>query len=242
LARLAELGFAPQFSTATLAPQFAGKFQLLDGGRARITYEFDKPAEFGDFVKLERYLPDWNARRGLTHKSEADTALTVEKGKLRGTGLACYRLELAFEAPVTARYGLLSYCDSANDEGSCMICLCDDGKSNYLGCEGLGGMRAIDLPSRTDERDYPNGVRADPDHEYAIEMRVADGRCSSIIEGVAAHSVPTGPRTRGDVVIAIHSDCEVELGRLEIEGALDIAKARSRWVAKQLSAIGLAQP
>ena len=63
---------------------------------------------------------------------------------------------------------------------------------------------------------------------------MAGERAIGFLDGAQVSEIAIGSRNRGDIVLLVHSDPVFALLRLEVEGKLDLERARQRWIARQL--------
>jgi hypothetical protein len=208
----------------------------------RIAYDLDRSRELDDFARDPSY---WSERRKQSPRpleTAEQSALAVAKGALRGSGAVAHRLRVAFARQISVRcevrYGYVP--ESGTGASLLALAACDDREGSYVACLGLGGLEAVDEASRhVADAPAPAGIDLDPQHTYAIELRLAGERAASFVDGVQAKEIATGPRERGEVVLFVHSDPEIAVERLVVEGDLDVDGCRRAWVAARVSELGI---
>ena len=240
LRQLAAVAAEKQFTPSCIAAQFAGKLEFPSEGRAKVTYAFDTPKELDDFVRQEGYMTEWSGVYEPIRKPAADSKLTLSGGALRGDGELCYRLALPFKMPVSARYKFKvgSVPKDGSGISSMMVAVCDNGEHSYIGCEGLGIVTSVDVSKGQKKIAIPKPEKLTVDKEYSLELRVANKRVTSLVDGAVIKEISSGALQRGEILVAIHSDAPYAITHLEVEGDFDIATLRARWIEALAAGVG----
>jgi hypothetical protein len=240
LRALAESALTLQFDTSEVAPVCRGKVEQLGGGRVRITYDFERGDELGDFELDHGYWSAWRAR--LPALAQPAPNLSIHARALRVRGAACLRHEWPFTSPVTVR-AKFAFEGLQGDSGTTPIfflAACDDRAESLVRCEAFGNLEARDVSTEFRAKDaLRSGHEIEEQIPCEVALTVADGRAASYVDGAAACRVDAGPRTRGDVLIYVHSQPVIAFQRLVIEGVPDEDAVRAQWIEQNLSAMRL---
>jgi hypothetical protein len=207
-----------------------------------VVYDFNKPDEAKDWVKVPGYLDSFHKGLAPTAKKEEESSWTVANGEFGGVGSACYRNFLLFEAPVTVRYDMVFRPSSAKnpDAFTFFVAACDDGDGNYTACLNFGDLQIVDtkdgvLKTLADEKP------AQSKRVQKLELRNDGTNVSTWLGGQKRFETPCGKRTNGSVVMWFHTDNPVAIQKIEIEGKLDPSwadRAKSAYYDAKLAEIG----
>jgi hypothetical protein len=216
----------------------AGRLELLEGGRARLTYAFDAQAELDELAGGPMY-PAQRAegRPALLRAPE----LSVVHGGLRASGSHTWRLPLSFRAPLSARleFVLGQVPDVASSFVDWSLGICDDGAGNLVLLEGLGNLLVIDLPAGVSTSAFDLRSRRLDRKRYTIELRHDGTTAGSWVEGEPFKELAADTRTSGDVLFSMHSDTPLSFEELVVEGEIDTDLVRARWLERRLIELGL---
>jgi hypothetical protein len=234
LAVVFDLGGPPQLVHAG--------WEGLPGGRVRLTYDFDDPAQLADFVRDDEYLQGRRGRLGELVGERTD--VRVAGGALVGLGQAVLRHALGFAPPLTVRYQLAfrqtEELGSA-DRWFVLLGVCDDGREGYAG--GLGRLdlevaanHGVEAAIAEDRRPmYQNAA-------YAMELAHDGETVTLTMDGERMQALPAGELQGGGLFLLYHSDYHVEIRELVIEGRLhegELERARAAWIEQRLDERGL---
>jgi hypothetical protein len=211
-------------------------------GKVTVVYDFNKPEEAKDWIKVPGYLDSFHKGLAATAKKEADSSWTVIGGEFTGAGSACYRNYLLFEAPVTVRYDLVFRPSSSkNPEAfTFFVAACDNGEEDYTACLNFGDLQVVDkksgiLKTLADEKP------AQSKKVQKLELRNDGTNVSTWLGGQKHFETPCGKRTSGSVVMWFHTDNTVAIQKIEIEGKLDpswAVRAKAAYYETKLAEIG----
>ena len=223
-----------------------GQVTLLEDDLVRVHYDFETPEQESDFRSDITYLAAYRSANGPLVAEGHPDALHVSKGSLRGSGRALMRHVLEFQAPLKVDWKVRYRHGKAGDQGKIVYALglCGDRLERTILASIFGWLRLI-LPGGRVQLYKPE---ADPliwaVHEYVFSFEhdgdelkyVRDGKGSATTGG-SAHGL-----TEGRVFVFLHSDHEVWLTELTIEGKVGtqaLENRRRSWVAEQVEALGL---
>ena len=220
-------------------PVRAGQFTVLDADRARIAYTFDDPKEFADWVRQDDYPGEWFQRTWKIRTLPKNARLELRNGALRGVGAVGCRLPVAFKPPLVARYHFMLSETIADDSipAAIGIAVCDDGKGSRVVAESLGTLWANDPRTKEQTREDAPDARYELDHEYALELRVANGSASTFVDGKQIGTLAVGEGYSGETLFLLRTDWEFALTSFELEGVFDREQQRKCWVAAQVRAL-----
>jgi hypothetical protein len=231
-------GYVPQEPSKLCHGVFTGG----SAGKVTVLYDFNKPDEAKDWVKVPGYLDSFHKGLAATAKKEEDSSWTVANGEFNGVGSACYRNFLLFEAPVTVRYEMVFRPSSAKspDAFTFFVAACDDGDGSYTACMNFGDLQIVDNKTgvmKTLAEEKP----AQSKRVQKLELRNDGTTVSTWLGGQKRFEAPCGKRTNGSVVMWFHTDNPVAIQKIEIEGKLDPSwadRAKSAYYDAKLAEIG----
>lgn len=224
LRRLATAAIGATLAEEQPASLLHGKWRDLGEGRVSIAWEFESEAEAADFVKQTGYMSEWRKVLKVDVGTEADSSWTVHDGSFTGVGAACYRLPLAFAAPMTVRYGLrvLDESEKEKDQANFSVGLCDDNHRNHVLVINFGNLFVQNGPKqskRSKGASEPFTYFLSTD--YAFEV-VHDGQKVKVtLDGEPTGEEAALGRTSGGVFLWFHTTFPIAMERFEIEGKID---------------------
>jgi len=230
LGELKRLGRAAAEAVLAEEPPAAllhGRSASIEGDRVRLAYEFDSAVEGRDFLKQAGYLKSWRKAMKLDVK-ESESAWVVQDGSFTGIGAACYRLPVAFAAPVTVRYEVKVHegRGQGGEQANFAVGLCDDRKESYVLCANFGGLVVVDRPKGIQVQRVEKSYTYVPDTVYTFEVR-HDGRNASVlVDGDVTAEASCETRKQGDVFLWFHSSLPISIDRFEVEARIDPESAR----------------
>ena len=226
-----------RFDGAGPAELVQGDFESLGENRVRLTYDFDDPAQRADFRATEDLKA--HVRNLPALKTDVESSLGVERGRLRATGSSVHRHLLDFAAPMVVRYDVAFAKDEVEKPTwVTRVGLCEAGPTRVAWSIDHG--RALEIfEGRSSRQAYPEVplvmYRGDT---YGVELH-HDGETITVYhQSDPLEKLPAGSLQRGGLVLVFHSDLAVTVDTLVIEGVLDeasLAQARDAWVAERVT-------
>jgi hypothetical protein len=233
-----------EWDTQGLERRLKGKVSREGGGRVRITYEFDDPAELQDFAPVPDYLTDRAALLPAMGNLK-NSGWQIKGGNLEGIGQATLRHLASLAPPISVTYELVYGRTQAGtgQHATVLVGMCDNGRGGYVGAWDLFDLDAIDPETGYVRTAYHKGERkVVPAHTYHLQLNHGGRKASLSLEGKQVIEVPTGRRDSGATLLWLHADVTVAVRRLEISGTLvkgEDDPARQSWLATKLAELGL---
>jgi hypothetical protein len=221
-----------------------GQVTKLEDDRVRVHYDFEEAEQELDFPPDDSYLAAYRSSNGeLVGKKYAD-ALHVSKGSLRGAGRAVVRHVLELDAPMTVRWQLRMRHGPTGDKGKIVYALgiCGDAYERCIQASIFGWLDLL-LPGGARAIYKTEGdalVWATHKYNYVLEHDGQELRFSR--DGAAPAKGGAGKLTGGRTFIFLHSDHEVWMEELTIEGRVterSLELRRLRWIEERLADLGM---
>lgn len=219
-----------------------GETEVLEGGKVRISYGFDSPAELFDFEEVD-YLDELRETLAKVLTPREESFFKIRKGGLSCMGQACRRFKVDLRAPLKISYSLVFDSRGVGDEylsGWFLLSCCEDGFGNGLRCVDLGNLEACDKKSNILESDFAKESYCQSNVRYEVEL-VHDGEeLHSFIDGKPSHVVAAGRLQQGGVYLWINDDVIVTMKELVLEGTPGprfLSTLRDQWVVEKLAAL-----
>ncbi len=245
LARLPTLRTLAAFASAPLYEArglpglpLAAKVEHLGEGRVRITWDFEKPEQAGDFEPAP-VRGDLRGNHELKIPAK-DSYARIDGGALRLRGASYWRSKLAFAAPLTCRYRF-AYIEPTPfiEESVCSLSLllCDDGGKRLLKTFDMAGIEVRDT-GKFEQKNEPTVT--DWDVAYDVTVLHDGKRATLSCKGFPDRFVPVHTRQSGLLGVMSFSDVEVRLDELVLEASLDpalLGKLRETWLEQELAAL-----
>jgi len=244
LRELATAALGHFFDAAAQNTTLEGQLVHREDGRTSLTYEFERAEEAADFRRDDDYLSDMRDRIEAGDPAPEGDGFEVAHGSFAGTGALCYRLPVAFEAPVTLTVEVRYRPAPAVGDAVTYLWLgaCDDGEGSYVMTDFAGNLTVIDRGSGYLATDFlPEGVSIEPTKPYVISLTVTAEEASSYKQGELVKHLPSGPRTKGEFFVFVHSNVPLAIDRLEVTGVLSLSEAareQAEWTELELTALG----
>ncbi len=244
LRELAQLCLDLRFAADGLPVVLRGDVESLGEGRVRLTYDFEDERELDDFARDDHFLAAHHTQ--VPKLSTNDTSVHVEEGALHAWGAAALRHVLELEGQ-TAVLAEVRWSERPTGRGKLPIlrlgCAADRG-GNYVLLSGLGDLFVQSgLPRFQQNVPARDTQTILVGRDYVLELR-HDGtsEASSWVDKGRQARIDCGPRTHGLVFLWFHSDLDVRIDELVIEGRprpASLDALRKRWVASELAQLGL---
>jgi hypothetical protein len=237
LRALAASAHRVRFDAAGLSGALKGKVQDLGGGRIKVEYSFESPAEAEDFVPAGDYLRDHRGRLPPVQDGLRN-AFWQEEGALHAEGLAGVRYVLPLAAPMSVEYDLSIEVPMEGDKAPpfLFVGICDDGAERFAWSSNFGDVEVWNHGQTVhSERQTSTFVRLG---RGTVEKLVHDGARVSLMRDKQEVAALDCPHRRGDVFLWAHSGLGISVRRLTLEGTVDDegrAALRERWVEKALA-------
>lgn len=218
---------------------FAARASELEAGRYSLRYEFDDPRELADFTAADE-IPPYYAR--FVPLQLESTPLVIEDGALHGRGRHLLTHVVPFEAPLSVRWTIEYRSGELDDPEGVILAVfaCHDGWQQYAMNVNLGDLEVRD-GARFEVDKLPDEERFlpyDRPHPVAL-IHTGDAVRVEVAGKTRAEVVGTAP-ARGAITLYLHSDMELWLHDLEIEGGLSpraLAPRRSAWAEARRAAL-----
>lgn len=225
------------WSPEALDSDLAGQLTQLDGGRVRLVYAFDDAAELDDLASGPFY-PEHRASGSDAPRLPAEQS--VERGALRATGSTTWRLPIVVRAPLSlqVQLGVGTVPEGGNVYTHWSLGACDDGQGNLVLLENMGSLLVIDLPAGVSTGVGVSGGRPIDRSRYTLELRHDGTTARTLIDGQPIKELPAPSRTSGGLLFSMRSDSPLAFEEIVVEGELDEAHARSRWIERRLGKLG----
>ena len=223
-----------------------GQVTQLDGDRLRVHYDFETPEQESDFRPDITYLAAYRSANGPLVGEEHLDALRVHKGSLQGSGRALMRHVLEFAAPLKVDWKVRYRQGKAGDDGKIVysLGLCGDRLERTIMASIFGWLHMI-LPGGQVQLYKPEAdALVWAVHEYVFSFE-HDGETVKLVRDGKGASTTSGSAqglTEGRLFVFLHSDHEVWLTELTIEGEVKaeaLEKRRRIWVEEQVAALGI---
>ncbi|HVS18571.1 MAG TPA: hypothetical protein VMT18_08220, partial [Planctomycetota bacterium] len=117
--------------------------------------------------------------------------------------------------------------------------VCDDGRGNLVLLEDLGSLLVIDLPEGVSTMAAVQGGQQLGAPRYTLALSHDGETARSFVNGEPCKELRAATRSAGDVIFSVHSDTQLLVEELVVEGELDEERARARWIERKLAALGL---
>lgn len=243
LRELARLSLVASFGEVGVTGMVSGTIRSLEGGKIRVTYEFDNPTEANDFAaapQVLRYMFDARAKDG--HPTKPVTS-KVEGGDLvllgNGPWKHCLRFAGAVRIACEFRFEHLATDDVQNPWFH--ILLHGDGKESGILSNARGGLHVRDAKQDYSKQSISNESGLYLGTDYKLEIFGDGYRVTTFLDGEKQHEAAYGPRVAGIWGLLVHCETPLVIHRLEVEGVLDPAaegELRSAWTARKLKELG----
>ncbi len=234
LLRLAQQLFGVLFDLESPWEHLQGRAEPLDGGRVRLTYEFQDPAELEDFEAVS-YLKGYRKSPDLT--GTHPDALRVEDGELRGSGAACLRTLFEVGVPLSVRYELaFEEAQPAQKVGWLNVGVCDDGQEHFAWGLNFSHLQVWDPREQAVAHSEKVFVLATI---YSMELRHDGSRVTLSCDGEQQQELPC-TRPGGAVFLWLHSEIPARVLGLVIEGDLrdsSFTRLREHWIEREAAAL-----
>ncbi|MFT4541787.1 MAG: hypothetical protein ACI835_004249 [Planctomycetota bacterium] len=249
LARLSASAFSALYSDQDSSKLFHGSFEDREGGRIRVQYEFDDPAELKDWTADTGYLYKRRIKLGASIQSRMNADWSLKEGRLESLGGVCLRHVAAWRGPLTVRYELVFGEGSVGqpDSSQVVLGLCDNGQGNWVGAIDNHALATHKLTGQSASARAKTKPRAiEPGRVYQLEL-VHDGRAGVTlwVDGERVCNIASAKRIEGSIFLWVQCSTTVAVERIEIEGHLSDSvsePARDSWVRAQLNELGLEHP
>ena len=226
LRRLATAAIDATLAETHPASFLHGTWRDLGDGRTSIAWEFESEAEAGDFVKTSGYMAEWRRILLSDVGTEAESSWTVREGSFQGVGAACYRLPIAFSAPIAIRYQLriLDASEKEKDQANFTVGFCDDRKDDQVLVINFGDLYVRNGPKQSKK----SKSASEPfsyflETDYAFDVQHDGQKIAVTLDGAPRSETAALGRTSGGVFLWFHTTMPVSIARFEIEGKIDPA-------------------
>lgn len=229
-----------------MARKLYGKIDISAESKIKLAYSFDNEAELEDFVEEKEYLKDLRSHcEKQTGKLRSE--FIIRDGSLKALGATCLRHVLPFSSPFRVRYRFRF--NSSSDPKSkktplLLLGTCDDSYGSFIGCSNLGLLQVLDFREGFFRFKAPIFKPIYTGKIYEIQLvHNGQGQIESFVDGKAETCISSGPRQRGKLFFWLHSEFEVEIEELQIQGILDsdsLKEFETEWIKTELEAMGFA--
>jgi len=240
-----------------LAERFAG-LDLTDllgaakveqkGDTLTLEYDFKDAAQLGDWPRLQEYAPEWVDMLEPLETKEARFEVDAKAGELVLKGQVIGQHLLAFAAPVRVSYTFEIPKQGAKADASktmadhVYVSVCDDLGWQHVRARHLGDLDIVDIETETNTflvPETPLSYKMGKPYDAVLEVD-AEGMARTKLDGKQAFEAAAPGRVSGRVVLMAHSEREVRIHELVIEGELaaDQSALETIWVAAQLEGLG----
>ena len=218
------------------------------GDTMTLEYDFKSVEQLGDWPGLEVYSPEWLERLEPLETKDQRFEVDAKAGELVLKGQVIGQHLLAFAAPVRVSYTFEVPKQGAKADASkamadhLYVSVCDDLEWQHVRARHLGDLDIVDIETETNTflvPETPVSYKMGKPYDAVIEVD-DEGVARTKLDGKQAFEAEAPGRVSGRVVLMTHSEREVRIRELVIEGELaeDQSALEAIWVAAQLTDLG----
>lgn len=223
-----------------------GKAKMLEGGRIRLAYDFEKPEQLDDWLSTD----DRARPRGTFGELESDEErIEVHGGVLSLSGPVARRHVLEFEGAQSFQWKNKMLAGEGVSEDRQLVfhvSFCLSNKTGNITVVNSIALEVADFKARDNRRQDPPQVDVRYDNQYLCMLEhdgksrirflrdgneiFADDQCEALKSGA--------------VQLWVHSDYVVEFDDVEISGKVtekSLEELKERWIEAEVEGMGLAK-